>query len=102
MKLKRFITLEEKVRLLELCANKELIVDTSNYAYKYMNKDLQEKNKDIINEISMILNDCIEGFAVFNNFTIDRRLRFQYQWELGFSGVGYITINELRKGFTDV
>lgn len=100
MKLKRFITTEEKDRIVELSTNKELIVDTRGYAYTYMDRALQEKNKDIINEISIILKDCIEGFVKFNNFTVDRRLRFQYQWSAGFTGVGYINIDELKEGFT--
>lgn len=96
MKLKRFITEEEKDRLLELSRKEKLVADSKN---KYHAETMRD-DPDVI-WISALLKDVIEEFASFSNFTkTDHRvIRIQHHWDERFTGVGYVSIHELHEGF---
>lgn len=76
-----------------------------NNGYEYIAKSTLSPD-DIIafNKIESILRNSIEGFVEFNNlrktkFLNEKELRFQYHWSESFTGVGYILLDELYKGF---
>ena len=52
------------------------------------------------NTINTILKDVFDGFFEFYNFTGEKenRLRFGCNYDVGFNGVGYITLTELIAG----
>lgn len=103
MKLLRFLTEEEYIKLLELSNNSLLISDNK---HNYYHADTQYglnplgKNPDVI-WINSVLGQIIEDFVSFSNFLKDdtNRIRFQYHWSPSFTGVGYINIEELKNGF---
>ena len=83
-----------------------------NKGYDYLDKSkLSEKEIELFNEVSDILREHIEGFSKFNNFTTTKigvvKVRFQYDWSAGepnglhFTGVGYLELETLLKGFND-
>ena len=77
-----------------------------NKGYQYIAKDsLSELELKAHRVVEEILRKHIEGFREFNNFKTRESgevvLRFQYKWDWKFTGVGYITVNELLKGFKD-
>tara|TARA_R110002126_G_scaffold187208_1_gene335768 strand:+ start:390 stop:716 length:327 start_codon:yes stop_codon:yes gene_type:complete len=80
-----------------------------NDGYQYI-KDLSEEDKEAVEAIELILEEHIVGFQKFNNFKLrpngDISVRFQYDYGAGgsghsFTGVGYITTDELLNGFKD-
>lgn len=68
-----------------------------------------EKEKEIDKQINEILKISIVGFRRFQNFKLDKDnniiIRFQYNYDYeksisaGFTGVGYILLDELLNGF---
>lgn len=80
----------------------------NNKGYEYINKsELSEEDNLAFQEVTDILKDHIIGFSEFNNFQYVNdtiRLRFQYDYgaddnSTSFTGVGYIELDELLKGF---
>lgn len=73
-----------------------------NNGYEYI-KNLSEEELKKVEEVNVILKRAILRFSEFNNFrlTSDGRiqLRFQYGYDNSFTGVGYILLEELYKGF---
>lgn len=73
-----------------------------NNGYEYLSKEIKEKYKNEIKEISNILKKTIKGFVEFNNFKPRENnnfdIRVQYRWDRMFTGVGYFKI-ELFKNF---
>ena len=83
-----------------------------NKGYDYLDKSkLSEKELELFYEVSMILKKHIKGFSVFNNFTVTNtgivKIRFQYDWNadeptgVPFTGVGYLELETLLKGFNN-
>lgn len=88
-----------------------------NYSITYPNLVYQNKGYDgidktklsedeitAIENIEDVLKRNIEGFNYFQNFRINQRtnnleIRFNYQYDERFSGVGYIYLDELLHGF---
>lgn len=72
-----------------------------NDGYEYLNKEIINKHKEQIEEISSILKSTIKGFVEFNNFKIDKTggilIRCQYYWDKMFVGVGYFPIEEFKE-----
>lgn len=72
-----------------------------NDGYEYLSKEILEKYKEQIKEISEILKAIIPGFVKFNNFKIlnnkDIIIRCQYYWDETFLGVGYFYIEEFKE-----
>ena len=81
-----------------------------NVGYQYIDKSkFTESDKDAFNKVTEILKKHIVGFSEFNNFCYSQdyqlRLRFQYNYgaednTMTFTGVGYLLLDELHKGFT--
>ena len=81
-----------------------------NTGYEYINKSaLTDEAKEAIKSIESILKDAIAGFSSFSNFRLNKageielRIQYNYSYEGGgvpFTGVGYISLNELLNGFT--
>jgi len=72
-----------------------------NNGYEYIDNDkLNKKDILVIKEISLILKKAIPEFVKFNNFKISKTgeitLRFQYNWDKSFTGVGYLELQELK------
>lgn len=83
-----------------------------NKGYENINRNkFTEKEKKADKEIIDILKTSIVGFRRFQNFKLDKNnnivLRFQYNYDYeksvsaGFTGVGYILLNELLNGFNE-
>ena len=80
-----------------------------NKGYEYIGKDkLNEEDKVAIKEVEHLLQHKIVGFVYFDNFRLNNnkeiQIRFHYNWgaedqSMPFTGVGYITLNELQNGF---
>lgn len=72
-----------------------------NEGYEYLSKEIINKHKEQIEEISNILKTTISGFVEFNNFKIykngDIMIRVQYHWDKMFVGVGYFNIEEFKE-----
>lgn len=113
------ITQEEYDKLLSI--QKEFPALTfQNNGYEYLNMSkLTEIELKKFKEAESILKKCILGFSKFNHFKIDKLketkqevlvVRFQYNWTadddysknpLPFTGVGYLEVEELFKGFRE-
>jgi hypothetical protein len=76
-----------------------------NNGYEYLSKDVREAKAPEIKRISDILREHVKGFVKFFNFRVRKSgeivLRFDYVWDdnIGFVGVGYVELDELRHGF---
>ena len=74
-----------------------------NVGYQYVDKSkFSEEDAKAFNEVTEILRKSIKGFVEFNNFLIVNdtiRVRFQYHYDASFTGVGYLELEELYKGF---
>lgn len=75
-----------------------------NNGYEYLNfSKLTDLEKEKFKEAEDILRKHIHGFSKFNHFKVNRngepQLRFQYAWDVSFTGVGYLLIDELLNGF---
>lgn len=104
MKIKRFLTDNEYQKMIKLSNCKELQSDNKNRYYHAENMKGQENVK----YINSLLNDIIIGFTSFSNFCQKgddfTKIRIQYNWgaednTMYFTGVGYVTIKELKEGF---
>jgi hypothetical protein len=88
-------------RLIEL-KNQFPELTFDNDGYEYLRKEVQEKHKEQIEEVSQILKETIEGFTSFNNFKPRKDgsflVRCQHNWDESFVGVGYFGV-ELFKEF---
>ena len=113
------ITQEEYDKLLSI--QKEFPALTfQNNGYEYLNMSkLTEIELEKFKEAESILKNSIKGFSKFNHFRIDKLketkqevlvVRFQYNWTadddysknpLPFTGVGYLEVEELFKGFRE-
>jgi len=94
--------------------NKYPKLTLQNEGYQYIRKaDLNEEETTKFKEVNDILKTAIKGFSEFNNFRLGKKtkelqIRFQYNWsaddERGqpFTGVGYLYLEELFKGFREV
>ena len=82
----------------------------NNVGYQYIG--VEEEDKDAFIELTEILKNSIVGFQMFNNFQITKdnqvRIRIQYDWTAHdrsagtpFTGVGYLLLEELHKGFSN-
>lgn len=105
------ITQEEHEKLLDI--QKEFPALTfQNEGYQYIQKSkLTEEDLSKWKEVEEILKKSIKGFREFNNFKLDKNneivIRIQYRWDAdnplgdntGFTGVGYILLDELLSGF---
>lgn len=85
-----------------------------NEGYQYLNKSkLTEIELEKFKEAESILNKAILGFSEFNHFKYSKKngelqVRFQYEWtadeensRISFTGVGYLEVKELLKGFRE-
>lgn len=77
-----------------------------NLGYDYPDKSKwSDEDKEAFNTVTDILKKIVKGFVEFNNFRINKNdgnaimLRFQYQWDSSFTGVGYVKLDELLNGF---
>ena len=90
-----------KDRLIELKKDYPALT-FQNEGYKYLSKEVKEKYKDQIDEISEIMKKLDPRFTEFNNFK-DRNdgsfaIRYQayYDSSHSFIGVVYLNINEIE------
>jgi hypothetical protein len=98
MKLKRLITEAEYNTLITLSTKTDLQNDNKNH---YYHAEKLTDNSDV-QYINSLLNEVIDGFISFSNFRVNSDLiRLQYHYDIGFIGVGYITITELLNGFKE-
>jgi hypothetical protein len=82
-----------------------------NVGYEKINKEvLSPTTKLVLQEVETILSKSIVGFINFSNFKITSEgfllLRFKYNYNydgrgIPFTGVGYILLEELLKGFKE-
>jgi len=103
---------EQDYELLLNIQKERPILTFKNVGYEYLDKDrFDEDDKIAFDQVTSILKNCVKGFQEFNNFTPDSkgelRVRFQYDWSadgsnsLPFTGVGYLYLDELHKGFRE-
>jgi hypothetical protein len=109
------ITQEEYDTLLSI--QKEFPALTfQNKGYEYLKmSELTEIELEKFKEAEAILEKCILGFGKFNHFRGENKngnieVRFQYNWTadddysknpLPFTGVGYLEVEELFRGFRE-
>ncbi len=101
---------EQYNRMVEIQKNHTLLT-YQNTGYDYPDKSKwSDDDKKAFEEVQNILKKHIKGFSEFNHFKLDKnneiRLRFQYDWSadaeihtISFTGVGYLYLRELHKGF---
>ena len=75
-----------------------------NDGYEYINKSkFSERDKKAFRIVSNILSKAIEGFSRLDNFRLTKKgevqIRFQYAWDISFTGVGYLELVTLFEGF---
>ena len=97
---------KRKYTQLKSIQTKYPILTFQNVGYQYIDKSkFTEKDKVAFDKVTEILKLHIERFVEFNNFLFNRVgelvIRFQYHYDSSFTGVGYITLEELHKGFKD-
>ncbi len=90
-------------------SNKALFLQ--NDGYQYIDKyKFSEEDTKAFKQVTDILNNHVHGFSEFSNFyhnkkdkAVTIRLQYNYGHDGGhsFTGVGYIKLNELLKGFDD-
>ena len=103
------ITSEQHAKLKEIYTNYPVLT-LQNKGFEGINRDKftgEEKQQD--KDVNEILKIAIVGFRRFQNFKVrdngDISLRFQYNYDYeksvnsGFTGVGYILLDELLNGF---
>lgn len=107
------ITQEEYDKLISI--QKEFPALTfQNNGYEYLNmSNLTEIELEKFKEAEDILKKAILGFSKFNHFKYSKKngelqVRFQYNWtadeerrSTSFTGVGYLEVEELFKGFKE-
>lgn len=105
------ITPEEYDMLLSI-QNQYPRLTFQNIGYQYIDRNtFSEEDKLAEAEVIKILTKSIHNFVKFDNFLYSKhnvsqenvlRVRFQYVWDPSdthFTGVGYISVEELLKGF---
>lgn len=82
-----------------------------NEGFEYIDKTVfTEEEKAAFATVTEILSRCVVGFSKFFNFKVRKNgnivVRFDYDWTAddrsqgaSFIGVGYVTVEELHKGF---
>ena len=97
MELLRNLTDEEFARIEKISTRADLISDNSRRYF--VAEDLKD-DEDVI-FMNNVLRDVIVDFVSFSNFTKanPRNIRIQYRWGPTFTGVGWVTIDELKDGF---
>lgn len=104
---------QEEFKILSDIQKNNPILTLENKGWETPDESLfTEDDKSALNTITEILRKSILGFRSFTNFKHSNdgriRLRFQYDWEadyepherkIGFTGVGYILLDELLNGF---
>lgn len=103
------ITPEEHAELIRIQAeHPNLTYQQKGYDYPDKSK-WSEEDHNAYQVVSQILSKSVVGFSSFTNFTIrkngDKAIRLQYNYgakdnTVYFTGVGYLLIDELLKGFT--
>lgn len=72
-------------------------------------REFTDIEKNSFKEVETILKEAVYGFSRFQNFRLNKdneiQLRFQYNYGYdggqSFTGVGYILLDELLKGFRE-
>ena len=97
MKLLRFITEEEYLKVKEISSRNDLITDNVE---SYFHAENMKDDQDVV-YMNNLLKEVVEDFVSFSNFTQanPNNIRIQYRWGETFTGVGWITIDELKDGF---
>lgn len=103
-----FLTIEEFSTLKDIQKHFSKLTFQNN-GYEYIDKSkLSELELQQIVTIEKILSRAVVGFERFFNFKINKNseveVRFNYNYgaaddSRSFSGVGYVTLRELREGF---
>lgn len=72
-----------------------------NDGYEYLSIEIKESHKKQIEEINNILKKIITGYVEFNNFKPQKNgsfsIRYQYNWNEHFIGVGYANIEDFKQ-----
>lgn len=74
--------------------------------------NLTKEEKSAFDYCTEVIGKSVKGFSEFNHFKLSNKgevkIRFQYNWtadsdrdELHFTGVGYLYLDELYKGFRE-
>lgn len=97
------LTQQEYDTLLEI-QKKFPVLTFQNVGYQYIDRSkFTEEEKQADQQVTEILNAHIKDFCKFDNFKLrtngDLVIRFQYQWDSSFTGVGYLKLSELLNGF---
>lgn len=82
------------------------ILTFQNDGFEYVDKrKFTESDWAAYKEVDAILRKCVKGFSKFFNFNLSKkgelRVRFDYRWDVSFTGVGYLYVDELLNGFRD-
>jgi hypothetical protein len=89
--------------------NKGLFIQNQGYECVIKSR-LNEEDQKAFEEVENLLREKIVGFREFSNFRTNKKtgkieIRIQYNWEweehvdYGFTGVGYVLLDELLNGF---
>lgn len=74
--------------------------DMSYAAYgKPFNQNSDQSILDDVSTIEKIMKRYDASFVEFKSFTEDNRIRYDYQWDASFIGVGYTHLDILKVGF---
>lgn len=101
----RLISDQQYNELLEI-QKKHPILTYQNKGYDTFDKSkMTEEDREAFKKVSEVLSKHIDRFEKFQNFKIRKNgeivLRFQYGWDERFTGVGYLELKELHKGFNN-
>lgn len=98
----KLLTQEEYDKLLDI-QQKCPKLTFENKGYEYIDRRLfSEEEVEYYRQVSVILREHIKDFVRFDNFrmtTGELVIRFQYHYDISFTGVGYIKAIELLNGF---
>ena len=101
MRLLRKLNQEDTATLTTLSEKESLIKDDCDHGNCYYGVE-KEPNKEDIKVIERILNESIDGFISFCNFTSKKKIRFLYNYDYNcegyFSGVGYVFLEDVCNG----
>ena len=96
---------EKEFNILSGIQKKYPILTFNNKGYEYIDKSkFTDKDKKAFRIVVNILRKSIIGFSKFNNFRVIKneiQIRVQYHWDISFTGVGYVMLNELLNGFEE-
>lgn len=99
------ISKKEHAFLTEQANNPKFVQKSTKWGEYPSKYNFTKEDKENWDKIEQILRKSVVNFSKFHNFSPDKngeiRIRIDYAWDVHFTGVGYVLIDELLNGFKD-